>query len=118
MHGIELHERAIINRLANGSDKAKGLFNMQNVTVHFLGDDLSKRDAIIPITIKGKPASVAVKEYIEKGIVVFERAANSVMSKRQLQAVGLEELIRISPMHFNTADEVDRFLTVTSEIAE
>jgi selenocysteine lyase/cysteine desulfurase len=118
MHGIEMHERALLYRLLHGSGSIKGLFDIGGVNVHFVGDDLTRRDCILPITFDDKPSGVAVKQYIDNGIVVFDRVAKSVLSRRQLHAVGLEELVRISPMHFNTAEEVDRFLEVTALIVK
>ena len=117
MHGIELHERALLHRMLHGSEKVKGLRSIENAKTHFIGDDLTNRDCILPITFAGKSGAEAVKEYIDKGIVVFDRAVSNVLSGRQLKALGLESLVRISPMHFNTADEVDEFLKVTAEIA-
>ncbi|GHV37317.1 cysteine desulfurase-like protein [Synergistales bacterium] len=118
MRGIEAHERALLHRLLRGSERIKGLHDIRNVNVHFVGTDLTKQDCILPITFQGKSAGAAVKEYIDSGIVVFDRVAKSVMSRRQLHAVGLEEVVRVSPMHFNTAEEIDRFLEVTAVIAK
>ncbi|MCL2565005.1 MAG: aminotransferase class V-fold PLP-dependent enzyme [Defluviitaleaceae bacterium] len=117
MEGIALHERAILHRMLNGSDKAKGLKNIKGAKTHFIGEDLTNRDCILPITFANKSGSEAVKEYIDKGIVVFDRAVTNILSGRQLKALGLDSLVRISPMHFNTADEVDEFLKATMEIA-
>jgi len=118
MHGIEMHERALLHRMLHGSESIKGLCDISNVNVHFVGDDLTKRDCILSMTFDGKPSGVAVKQYIDNGIVVFDRVAKSVLSRRQLHAVGLEELVRVSPMHFNTAEEIDRFLEVTALIVK
>jgi selenocysteine lyase/cysteine desulfurase len=107
-----------MHRLLYGSEKIKGLKDISNVNVHFVGEDLTKRDCILSLTFKDKPTGVMVKEYLDNGIVVFDRVAKSVMSRRQLHAVGLEELVRISPMHFNEAEEIDRFLEVTAEIVK
>jgi len=116
MHGIELHERAILHRLIHGSEKAKGLKDLDGLRIHFVGDDLTTRDCILPIVFEKKQATDVVNEYIEKGIVVFDRLSNSALSRRQLAALGLESLVRVSPMHFNTPCEVDEFLRVTEEI--
>ena len=116
MHGIELHERAILYRMLHGSEKAKGLKSMNGVRIHFVGDDLTTRDCILPIVFEKKHVKDVVKEYIEKGIVVFDRSSDSALSRRQLAALGLDSLVRVSPMHFNTPCEVDEFLKVTEEI--
>lgn len=118
MSGIEMHERALLHRLLYGTENIRGLNAIDNVRVHFVEGDLTKRDCILPMTFEGKSTGAAVREYLDNGVVVFDRVAKSVMSRRQLHAVGLEELVRVSPMHFNTAEEVDRFLEVTATVAK
>ena len=117
MKGIELHERAIMHRMLHGTDKVKGLKDIKGVRVHFVGDDLTKRDCILPVTFAGKSGKDAVMEYIDRGVVVFDRAVTNVLSRRQLTALGIDSLVRVSPMHYHNADEVDEFLRVTEEIA-
>jgi len=117
MEGIEEHERAIMYRMLHGSKEVKGLKDIKGAKVHFIGDDLTKRDCILPITFDNKSGKDAVVEYIDKGIVVFDRATTNVLSRRQLVALGIESLVRVSPMHYHNIDEVDEFLRVTEEIA-
>jgi len=118
MEGIELHERALMHRMIHGSENTKGLKDIEKIQVHFVGDDLTKRDCILPITFAGKSGKDAVKEYIDRGVVVFDRAISNVLSRRQLNALGIDSLVRVSPMHFHNNDEVDEFLKVTEEIAK
>jgi len=117
MKGIEAHERALMYRMLHGSKEARGLNDIEGVQVHFVGDDLTKRDCILPITFANKSGKDAVTEYIDKGVVVFDRAVTNILSKRQLEALGIDSLVRVSPMHFHSTDEVDVFLSVTQEIA-
>ena len=117
MNGIELHERALMYRMMHGSATAPGLKDIKGAQVHFVGDDLTKRDCILPLTFDKKSGKDAVQEYIDKGVVVFDRATTNVLSRRQLTALGIDSLVRVSPMHFNTIDEIDEFLKVTEEIA-
>jgi len=49
---------------------------------------------------------------------VYERVSTSLYSKRMLEFFGLEGAIRISPLHCNSAADIDRFLEITREISE
>ena len=46
-----MHERALMNRLLNGSDKIEGLRNMKGVSVYLDSPDMIKRDFIVPTGI-------------------------------------------------------------------
>ena len=58
----------------------------------------------------------ARKAYDERGIVVFERSAESIYSKRMVEAFGSEGMVRISPLHVNTKEEMEEFLAVTRDL--
>ena len=117
MNAIELHERALMHRMLNGTDKVPGVRDIPNARIHFV-DDLTKRDCILPLTFDNINPSDAVTKYREKGISVFARERTSPMSRRALDGCGLSGLVRVSPMHYNTKEEVDYFLKATAEIAE
>jgi cysteine desulfurase / selenocysteine lyase len=51
-------------------------------------------------------------------VIVYERVATSLYSKRMLQSFGLEGAVRISPLHCNCAADIDRFLEITLEISK
>ncbi|MEJ8853420.1 aminotransferase class V-fold PLP-dependent enzyme [Variovorax robiniae] len=118
IHRIELHERALLARLLDGDDNTTGLRRMDNVRVFLDYEDLSKRDLILAIGIDNLEHAQAVREYEKRGVIVYERVATSLYSKRMLQSFGLEGAIRVSPLHCNSAADIDRFLQVTREISE
>lgn len=119
MKSIELHERALLERAINGTDNIQGLRKMGGIKVHFLleSKDLTTRDCLIPITINGKRSSDAVQEYLKNGVVVFDRVRTNPMSRRTLDSINLEEVIRVTPLHCNNKEEIDRFLEITQNIA-
>ena len=110
MRGIEMQERALMNYMIEGLRKISG------VTVFLDNDDLERKDFILAIDIKGKDLTECVKEYQRRGITVYERVNTSIYSKRIVEALNFEGAIRVSPLHCNTCDEIDRFLKVTAEI--
>ncbi len=112
---IERHERALMYRMLHGTETVRGINDMEEATIYFV-DDLTKRDAILPMRLQGIEPVDAVKKYIENGIYVYHRSMNNKMSRRVLEGAGIPSVIRVSPMHFNTPEEVDQFLLVTEKI--
>ena len=119
MENIMLQERALLEYALNGSEKIDGLRNINQVNIHFIpeDEDLSTRALLLPITIEGKNAKEVVQHYLKNGIVVYDRTATSLFSKRTLDALGIHSLIRVSPIHCNSPEEIDKFLSVTSKIS-
>ncbi|MHC1759276.1 MAG: aminotransferase class V-fold PLP-dependent enzyme [Negativicutes bacterium] len=118
MNRIKLHERALQYRMLHGGETATGLNNVEGVQVFFDQEDLSSRDLIMAIAIDGLDCTQAVREYEKQGVIVYERVASSLYSGRMLEACGLNGLIRVTPMHCNTIDEIDQFLVITQKIAQ
>jgi selenocysteine lyase/cysteine desulfurase len=118
MKKIELHERALLERALNGTDSIIGLRKMSGVKIHFIpeDEDFSTRDCLLPITIEGKSTSKAVQEYLKNGIVVYDRVRTNPMSRRLLDNMGVKEIIRVTPLHCNSKEEIDEFLRATINI--
>jgi len=113
---IELHERALLARMLDGTERLPGLRRMEGVRVFLDYEDLTKRDLILAIGIDDLGHAEAVREYEKRGVIVYERVATSLYSKRMLDSFGLEGAVRVSPLHCNTAADVDRFLQITMEL--
>ena len=79
--------------------------------------DLTQRDFILPITFDNMDVTSAVEEYVKRGVYVFERKSPSHYSKRIVESFGLDGVIRVSPIHCNSKEEVDKFLKASAEIA-
>ena len=118
MERIHLHERALLERMLNGSGTVAGLRAIPGVHVYVDYEDLTQRDLILAIGIDGIEFSACVKEYEKRGVIVYERVNTSVYSKRIVEAVQLEGAIRVSPLHCHNTEDVDAFLKITKEIAE
>ena len=117
MERVGSHERALLARLLEGSDRVPGLRRMPGVTVLLDHDDLPKRDLILAVALEGLEHTQAVREYEKRGVIVYERVASSLYSKRMLESFGIEGAVRVSPLHCHTAEDVDRFLEVTRDIS-
>lgn len=113
---IELHERALLSVLLDGSGEAPGLRSIEGVKVFLDHPDLTKRDLIIGIGFAHLDCTQAVVEYGLRGVTVYERVASSIYSKRMLDSFGLEGTVRVSPLHCHSAADMEKFLRVTREI--
>lgn len=117
MNRIHAYEQALLNRLLHGGGKQAGLKAIPGVTVHCVPDAPSDRDLILAITIAGQEPAVTTEKYRDKNVIVFERVATSPFSQRIMQDLGLSGIVRVSPMHYNTLEEMDQFLQITTDIA-
>lgn len=118
MTRLALHERALLNLMLNGTATVKGLRSIPEVTIHLDYDDLSKRDFIIALSIEQLDYKDAVNLYGKENIVVYDRVVSSIYSKRMLESFDLKGAVRISPMHWNTVEEIEEFLKVTQKIVQ
>lgn len=114
---IELHERALLARLLNGGDGRSGLRHLDGVHVFLDHEDLTKRDLILAMGIDNLEHAQAVWEYERRGVIVYERVSTSLYSKRMLESFGLDGAIRVSPLHCNSAADIDRFIDITQQIS-
>lgn len=117
MKRIHLHERALLQRMLEGTDKIPGLRHIPGVTVCVDTEDITNRDLIAAIGIDGIDMTECVAEYQKRGVTVYERVDTSIYSKRILEALGLKGAIRVSPLHCHGTDDIDIFLQITAEIA-
>ncbi|MFV0353374.1 MAG: aminotransferase class V-fold PLP-dependent enzyme [Oscillospiraceae bacterium] len=118
MYRIELQERALLHRALEGTDKLPGLRHIKGVRVQCDNPNLTERDFILPITFDNMDVTSASQEYVKRKVYVFERKSPSHYSKRIVESFGLDGVIRVSPIHCNSPEEVDLFLKATAEIAQ
>lgn len=118
MKRIADHERALLHLVLEGDESCAGLRNRKGVHVRMDGKDLLTRDFIIGIEFDNMSCEDAVAEYDKRGVVTFDRSATSLFSRRMLDAFGLRGVVRISPLHINTAEEIRQFLNITGKMAE
>ena len=117
MEGIELHERALLWRMLEGTDAITGLRRLPRVKVHLDYEDLTKRDLIVAIGFEQLDPTQAVREYERRGVIVYERTTSSIFSKRMLESFGLSGAVRVSPLHCHSAQDIDKFLLASAEIS-
>ena len=104
--------------MLEGTDAADGLRHMQGITVKMDDPDLMQRDLIIGIEFDNMDVKRATVELEKRNVVAFERAADSIYSGRMLREFDSEGVIRFSPLHVNSPEEITQFLRVVAEVAD
>lgn len=109
MLAIERYEAGLIRALLTGTDKAKGMLDMEHVRVIGLTNDLKFKEAIIAFNIDDTDTVSALKYFEENGVRMHDRISNAY-SKHTLDALNESACIRVSLCHYNTIDEANIFL--------
>ena len=117
MRRIADHERGLLDMMLEGVDGIPGLRHIPGVTVQMDGKDLTTRDLILGIEFENLSCEQAVVEYEKRGVITFERALSSMYSKRMVEAFDSKGMVRLSPLHVNTPQEIRHFLVLTQEMA-
>lgn len=118
MTRISEHERALLHIALEGTDRVEGLRQMKGLKVQMDGAPLEQRDFIIGIEFDRISCEKAVAEYEKRGVITFERSAESMYSKRMVGAFDSKGVVRVSPLHVHTPEEIEEFLQITKEIAQ
>lgn len=116
MTKLELHERALLHHMLEGTANTPGLRHIKGVTVYNDNPDLTRRDLILAIGFDNLTPTEATAEYVKRGVVVFDRVDTSLYSVRMLHSFGLKGIVRVSPLHCHNLEDVETFLKVTQEL--
>jgi len=113
---IHAHEKTLTDALLYGTGNLKGLTELPGVGI-IGGADNPAREGLVSVTVAGKEASEVVAALNAEGIRTHTRKADHY-SGNILRPLGLPSCIRVSLCHYNTVEEVARFLAVMAEITE
>ena len=117
MERIKLQERALLHRMLEGTEALPGIRHIKGVKVFLDYPDLTTRDFILAMGFDNLDYTRAVREYEKRNVIVYDRLATSIYSKRMLASFGMDGAVRVSPLHCNTVEDIDCFLRVTKELA-
>jgi selenocysteine lyase/cysteine desulfurase len=117
---IEKYEQTLSNAMLNGTDKVQGMNSMKRLELYGLKDP-STVDLRVPTfsfnIVGADPYKVA--EYMwDKHSVAVLAEDNGGFYSRALRTYGRSVGIRASPVHFNTIEEVETFLTGLNDAVE
>ena len=118
MYRIHMQERALLYRMLEGTAEIPGLRHIPKVEVYVDMEDLTYKDLIVAMGIKGINYAECSQRYLDHGVTIFERVKTSPYSQRIVESLGLEGALRVSPLHCHGTDDIDEFLKITKDIAE
>ncbi len=113
---IRAHEERLIRAMLHGLDNLPGLAQMDGVQL-IGGDAVEGREGVVSLRLAGMPSADLVEHLREQGIRVHIRK-NDHYCSNILGPLGLEDCIRVSVCHYNTEDEVRRFLSAMQQAVE
>ena len=117
MEASDSHLQALLSRVLHGTDKVKGLMNMDHVILHGMTDDVSNRTCLLIFSLDRLDSYQGVELYNRAGIRVHNRVRDAY-SKVPLEALGVTAGIRLSACHYNAPREIDHFLETTARLRE
>lgn len=111
---IIAQEAYLVDVMINGTEDRKGLRQMPAVLV-IGGYDNDDRAGLVSMAIEGVPSVEVVKTLNQAGVRTHLRKAD-YFSANILDPLGLDSCIRVSMCHYNSKDEVLKFLDVVDKI--
>jgi len=111
---ITAQESYLVDVMINGTDDQKGLRQMPEVLV-IGGYDNDDRAGLVSMAIEGVPSVDVVKTLNLAGVRTHLRKAD-YFSANILDPLGLDTCIRVSMCHYNSTEEVLKFLGVVEGI--
>ena len=114
MAGIERYELELLRAMLHGTGSARGLLHLDPVTVYGETEHLKEREAIIAFNVRGKKTADLVDYFERHGVRLSNRTRN-VYSRHTLEALGIEECLRVSLAHYNTVGEIEVFLKLLAK---
>lgn len=109
---VESREQALQFLMLEGTDQVPGLRHIPGVHVWFDQDAQSSKDFIVSVTVDGRSSEKIFQKLIDHNIFVSLRKENSIYCGTLLKEYECGDILRISPMHYNTEEEILRFLQV------
>lgn len=112
---IHQQEKALTDAMLFGVDGIAGLDSMESISV-IGGINNPLREGLVSLVVRNKTAETVVSELSQEGIRTHARK-NDYFSGNILTPLKLESCVRVSLCHYNSLEEVKKFLTVIKKIA-
>lgn len=114
IHAIQGYEHTLTRRLL------EGLNGIEGVTVRGIDDPARAADRVptVIFNIAGQHPEAVARKLGEQGIYVWD---GNYYALAVMERLGLEEsggMVRVGAVHYNTIEEIDRFLSAVEAIAK
>lgn len=111
---IKQYEQTLSRAVLDGLDAIPG------VEIRGIADreELAQRVPTIIFTVDGKQPDAVAEALGEAGVYVWDGNYYALAVMERLGYEGTGGMVRVGPVHYNTTDEVDRFLNHLEQIAK
>ena len=113
---IHAQEKTLTDAMLHGTGNLPGLAEMENVTI-LGGIDNPAREGLVSFKLETMPSVDVVERLNEAGIRTHVRKADHY-SGNILNPLGMDSCIRVSMCHYNSVEEVAKFLATAKELNE
>ncbi|MFK7854809.1 MAG: aminotransferase class V-fold PLP-dependent enzyme [Granulosicoccus sp.] len=111
---IKAHEKQLTDAMIHGIGNLRGLADLDKVVI-IGGVDNPAREGLVSLTITGVASADVVKQLNNEGIRTHLRKADHY-SGNILDPLNLDSCVRVSMCHYNSTQEVAKFLAVMNEM--
>jgi len=108
-------EASLVDAMIDGVEGKAGLRDLPGIKI-VGGADNPSREGLVSLWVEGKPSAEVVTELNENGIRTHVRK-NDYFSGNILTPLNLETCVRVSMCHYNSHDEIAKFLCVMADIS-
>jgi cysteine desulfurase / selenocysteine lyase len=116
MTAIKAHTVGLLSLLLHGTGGAPGLRDMEHVTVYGIGPDLWRQSLLVGFNLAGIESEKGCAMYREAQLRLHAPGHDPFFAA-MLEQLGISSFIRLSGSHYNTPEEIERFLRVTAALA-
>jgi len=110
---IKAQEKRLTDAMIQGTGNLRGLKDLERVEI-IGGLNNPAREGLVSITVKGVPSADVVSKLNEEGVRTHLRKADHY-SGNILDPLGFDSCIRVSMCHYNSVEEVNKFLAIMNE---
>jgi selenocysteine lyase/cysteine desulfurase len=116
MKAIKAHTAGLLSILLHGTATVPGLRDLAHVTLYGMGDDLSRQSLLVGFNLAGIESVEGCARYKSEQIRLHA-PGHDPFFVAMLEQLGISSFIRLSGSHYNTTEEIERFLAVTVGLA-
>ena len=117
MTAVRAHQVGLLSLLLHGTDGVPGLRNMDHVTVYGVGPDLWRQSLLVGFNLAGIESEQGCAMYRDAQLRLHAPGHDPFFAA-MLEQLGISSFIRLSGSHYNTPEEIERFLRVTATLAD
>lgn len=116
MTAVKAHLEGLLSILLNGTGRVAGLRDLPHVTTYGIGEDLSRQSLLVGFNLQGIDSADGCAMYRAEQLRLHATGHDPFFGL-MLKQIGVESFIRLSGSHYNTPQEIERFLEATAKFA-